>query len=493
MSSAYENLLSQYRDIDAIDASMSLMNWDRQVLMPPGGTEARSAHVARLAKMRHAKLTSDSFRTALDTVESESRPGSIEAAAARVLRRELRTQGSLPAELVARKASVSSDAYEAWKVAKASNDFPKLAPYLTELFEIAKETAERIGYHDHIYDPLIDLFEEGATFQSATDIFSKIKSPTIELLRRIREDGKPVDDQFLAKEFDRPTLRQFAENAASAIGFSFSAGRLDICNNAFCTHLDNRDIRMTTRPSDHLKGIVSSSLHEMGHGLYEQNSPPEFEGTPLPGGISLAVHESQSRFWENVVGRSRGFWSKFLSNLKSSFPEIDADPEAMYRAINKVEPTFVRVGSDEVSYNLHILVRFELETEILTGKVTIADLPEAWQAKYTEYLGITPQTDTLGCLQDVHWSRGTIGYFPTYTMGNVICYQMWECIRRDLGEDVLDRQEFGAVLDWLRREVYSRAKLFTPTDLVTKVTGRPMEPGPLLAGLQTKYGEIYGV
>lgn len=479
--------------MDAIEASISLMNWDRQVLMSPGGADARSAHVARLAGMRHAKLTSDAFRQSVDEVATESEPGSIEAAAARVLQRELRTQGSLPAELVLRKAMVSSDAYEAWKDAKANNDFPKLKPFLEELFGIAKETATCIGYTNHVYDPLIDLFEEGATYADARAMFDTIKGPVSSLLKDIRESRRQVDDSFLAKDFDRPKLRNFAQSAAKVVGFNFDAGRLDICNNAFCSHLNHRDIRMTTRPSDHFRGIMSSSMHEMGHGLYEQNSPAQFEGTPLPGGISLAVHESQSRLWENIVGRSRGFWRRFLPDLQAAFPEIQTDSEGMYRAMNKVEPGFIRVGSDEVSYNLHILVRFELETEILTGQVSVTDLPEAWNAKYTEYLGITPPTNTLGCLQDVHWSRGTIGYFPTYTMGNLISYQLWEGVERDLGADILDRDDFGMVLDWLRAKIYDHAKLYMPKDLVTRATGRPMEPGPILAGLRNKYGEIYGV
>ncbi|MBC8063811.1 MAG: carboxypeptidase M32 [Chlorobia bacterium] len=493
VSPAYRRLLERYGNIDAIDASISLLSWDRQVLMPSGGTEARGAHVSRLARMRHSLLTNDELRQAVADVEAESSPSSVEAAVARVLRRELKTQGSLPSELIMRKSRVSSDAYEVWKQAKAENDFPALKPYLEELFSIAKETAECIGFKDHVYDPLIDLFEEGATYADARAMFDAIKGPISKLLKGIRERGNSVDDSFVAKDFDRPRLREFAQHAAKEVGFNFNAGRLDICTNAFCTHLANRDIRMTTRPSDHLKGIVSSSLHEMGHGFYEQNSPPEFEGTPLAGGISLAVHESQSRLWENIVGRSRGFWRKFLPDLQSRFPGIQTDPEGMYRAMNKVEPGFIRVGSDEVSYNLHILVRFELETEILTGQVAIADLPEAWNAKYTEYLGITPPTDTLGCLQDVHWSRGTIGYFPTYTMGNLISYQMWACLTQDLGADVLDRQDFGSVLGWLKEKVYSQGKLHVPKDLVTRVTGRPMEPTAILAGLQAKYGEIYGI
>ncbi len=449
--------------------------------------------MALLSQMRHEQLTSDAFRNAVDEVEKEASRGSVEAAAARVLKRELRTVGSLPTDLVTKKARVSSDAYEAWKRAKAENNFEMLRPYLEQLFDIARETAETIGYQDHVYDPLIDLFEEGATFRAAKQIFETIKEPTVQLLADIRDKAEQIDDSFLARDFNRPKLRAFAQACAEDIGFEFDAGRLDICTNAFCSTISVRDIRMTTRPSEHFKGIVSSSLHEMGHGLYEQNVPVEFEGTPVAGGISLAVHESQSRSWENIVGRSEGFWRKFTPKLKEFFPEIAADANTIYRAMNKVEPGFIRVGSDEVSYNLHILVRFELETEILTGKTAIKDLPEAWNSKYAEYLGITPPTNTLGCLQDVHWSRGTIGYFPTYTMGNIISYQLWDTLTQDLGIDVLDRQDFRAVLDWLREKIYRQGKLFVPGELVEMVTGKRMDPQHLVDGLNKKYRALYGV
>jgi carboxypeptidase Taq len=282
--------------------------------------------------------------------------------------------------------------------------------------------------------------------------------------------------------------------ATRTIGFDYDRGRLNVAPNAFCSNFGCTDVRMTTRPSDHIKGIVSSSLHEMGHGLYEQGSPLEWNGTPLGGGISLAVHESQSRLWENVVGRSRGFWKRFLPDLQAAFPQLNGlDAEAMYRAINKVAPEFVRVGADELTYNLHILVRFELEVELITGRLDINDLPEAWNAKYTEYLGITPPTNTLGCLQDVHWSRGYVGYFPTYAMGNLIGLQMWACLRKDIpnAEAMMEAGEFGEILGWLQEKVYRQGRRYTPSELVTRITGRPMEAGDWLAYANAKYRDIY--
>jgi carboxypeptidase Taq len=234
----------------------------------------------------------------------------------------------------------------------------------------------------------------------------------------------------------------------------------------------------------------------MGHGLYEQGSPHKWGRTPIAGGISLAVHESQSRMWENIIGRSRGFWKRFLPDLQATFPELSSlDAEGMYRAMNKVEPSFVRVGADELTYNLHILVRFELECEVLTGATAIKDLPEAWNSKYAEYLGITPPNDALGVLQDVHWSRGSVGYFPTYSMGNLISYQVWATLNRDIPntEELMGAGDFRPILGWLQEKIYRKGKLYPPRELVTQVTGRPMDPADFLKGLTAKYSEIYGL
>jgi len=388
------------------------MNWDRQVLMPSGGGTARTAHVGILTRMSHELITSDELERALEALEKEAEPGSEDAAMAAVLRRDVDREKKLPAELVDRKSRISSDAYDTWKIAKAENDFAKMVPYYEQLFDIAGEVAGLLGYSEHIYDPLIDMFEEGATFLDAKSMFQDIKGPIVNLVRRIREEGRPVDDSALAGDWDKEKLRQQCELTVAKIGFDMDSGRLNVAPNAFCMNLSRGDVRMTTRASNHIKGIFSSSLHEMGHGIYEQNSPAKWDLSPLAGGTSLAVHESQSRFWENIVGRSRSFWTYFLPQFQASFEQLRGlSLYDFYRAINKVEPEFVRVGADELTYNLHIMIRFELEVEILNKQIAIKDLPEAWNAKYTEYLGITPPTDTLGCLQDVHWSRGAVVLF----------------------------------------------------------------------------------
>ncbi|HVT14512.1 MAG TPA: carboxypeptidase M32 [Fimbriimonadaceae bacterium] len=496
MPSPIEVLVTRYQDIQAIWAAIGLMNWDRQVLMPPGGAAARTAQVGRLTRMHHEMLTSDEFQRLLEEAEKDARPDSEEAAIVRVLRRELKTETKLPLSHIERKAKASSDAYETWKRAKASSDYSMLLPFLEQLFDLAREKAELLGYADYIYDPLIDLFEEGAKQADAARMFEALKRPIIDLARAIRESGRPVDDSILIGDWDQPRLRQFAQEAARQIGFDFDRGRLDIAPNAFCGGSTSTDVRMTTRPSEHIKGIVSSSLHEMGHGLYEQGSPRVWDRTPIAGGASHAVHESQSRFWENIVGRSLPFWQFFFPRLRQAFPLFESvDVDSFYRMINKVHPSFIRVGADELTYNLHILVRFELECEILTGQTPLKNLPEAWNAKYAEYLGITPRNDAEGCLQDVHWSRGSVGYFPTYAMGNLIGGQIWAVVRSEIGDvdDQIARGEFGDLLGWLQERIYSQGKRYTPRELVKRVTGNDMRADDWLAYAKTKYTAIYAL
>jgi len=494
--SALDRVRTLYADYNALDSALSLLGWDKQVLMPAGGTAARTAHIERLTRMRHTILTGDEMRQAVSGAASDVDPESEDGAMIAALQRDLDVETKLPLELVERKARVSNEAYEVWKRAKAENDFPAMEPYYRELFGIARETAEALGYEGSVYDPLLGLYEYGSKEADARAMFDALKPRIVALVREINGRGRSNDDAPLRSSWEPETLRTFAEHAAGVVGFDFGRGRLNVCGNAFCTHLAASDVRMTTRPSDHVKGVISSSLHEMGHGLYEQNSPAKWERTPLAGGISLAVHESQSRLWENIVGRSRGFWTRFLPDLQALLPTLASlDVESFYRMINRVEPTFVRVGADELTYNLHILVRFELEVDLVSGRLDVADLPEAWNAKYTEYLGITPPTNTLGVLQDVHWSRGYVGYFPTYAMGNLIGGQMWKCLQRDLGDTdaMMARGNFGPILDWLRERVYRQGRRYTPRELVTRITGRPMEAADWLEYADAKYRDIYSL
>ena len=490
--SAFERVMVKYRELDALNSAIGLMNWDQQLLMPAGGLSARSEHLLRLSRIRHTILTSDEFRTDLD--EAKASGADQDQAAIRILLAEVEEATKLPLDLIERKSKVTTDAYQTWRKAKQDNNYSLLAPYYKEVFEIAKETAECLTYKNHPYDALINLYEEDSTFAEAESTLGQIKGPSIELLKAIKGSKVSIDDSFLVRDWNNDRLKMTMERIVRQIGFSLNNGRLDIANNAFCAGSGPGDVRMTTRPSEHMKGIVSSTLHEMGHGLYEQNQRADWAGTPLCGGVSLAVHESQSRTWENVIGRSYPFWKYFWTWFQEQHPFLsEYNVDQFYAAYNKVEPSFIRVGADEISYNLHILVRFEIEVEIITGKLDVKNLPEAWNAKYEEYLGIVPPTDSLGCMQDVHWSKGSIGYFPTYSYGNLIGVQIHNRMLSELPncDELIQSGNFRPILDWLTEKVYGYGKLMPPKYLVEHIVGEPMKAQPWIDYATTKFSALY--
>ena len=490
--SAFERVMAKYRELDALNSAIGLMNWDQQLLMPAGGLAARSEHLLRLSRLRHAILTSDEFRTDLD--EAKASGADQDQAAIRILLSEVEEATKLPLDLIERKSKVTTDAYQTWRKAKQDNNYSLLAPYYKEVFEIAKETAECLTYKNHPYDALINLYEEDSTFAEAESTLGLIKGPSIELLKAIKGSKVSIDDSFLVRDWNNDRLKMTMERIVRQIGFSLNNGRLDVANNAFCAGSGPGDVRMTTRPSEHIKGIVSSTLHEMGHGLYEQNQRADWAGTPLCGGVSLAVHESQSRTWENVIGRSYPFWKYFWTWFQEQHPFLaEYNVDQFYAAYNKVEPSFIRVGADEISYNLHILVRFEIEVEIITGKLDVKNLPEAWNAKYEEYLGIVPPTDSLGCMQDVHWSKGSIGYFPTYSYGNLIGVQIHNRMLSELPncDELIQSGNFRPILDWLTEKVYGYGKLMPPKYLVEHIVGEPMKAQPWIDYATAKFSALY--
>lgn len=490
MPDALASLKQKLADVNALRSAVAIMDWDHQTYMPEGGAEARAEHVGILTRLEHEMFVSDETQGLLANAQPN---GDEEAAMLRIVRREMKLKTRLPAEFVERKTKLQSLGHQVWVEARSNNDFKKFEPTLAELLEMARQEAEYLGYEGHIYNALLDQYEEGATVADVKAMFEAIKGPQVALLKEIAAQPK-VDDSWLYGNWDETKQRAFTEMLAAAVGFDFNRGRQDTAAHPFCTGWSVGDIRLTTRFKDYLGSAVFGTLHEAGHGMYEQGSPMAWDRTPLAGGVSLGIHESQSRTWENIVGRSKAFWSRFLPDLQSAFPAIaDKDLETFYRGINKVEPSFIRVEADELTYNLHILTRFELECDLLTGSLAVTDLPEAWNAKYEAYLGIRPRSDAEGCLQDVHWSAGLIGYFPTYSMGNVISYQIWNALKRDLGDTdaLMLKGEFAPILEWLRSKVYSKGRSVPPKQLVEQVTGKPMDASDYLEGLGAKYREIY--
>lgn len=496
MASGIETLRARLADVNALYAAIAVLDWDQQCYMPKGGAEARAEHGSILSRMAHELFVADETQRVLEEAEKEVEPGSDDAAMVRVTKRDLMHRTKFPAELVARKSRLSALGHEKWVEARANNEFDTFAPVLDEMFQIAREEAELLGFTDHVYDALIDLYEEGATQKQCQQMFDAIREPIVELVKAIQSSPNPPDDKFLYGEWSNDKQRAFTEWLLGQIGFDLERGRQDTAPHPFCTGWSVGDIRVTTRFKDYLPSAIFGTLHEAGHGMYEQGSPKEWDRTPLAGGVSLGVHESQSRLWENIVGRSRPFIGWMLPELQKTFPALDgADADRVYAAINKVEPSFIRVEADEVTYNLHIMVRFEIECQILEGKLAIRDLPEYWNAKYEEYLGIRPRTNSEGCLQDVHWSGALIGYFPTYTMGNLLSYQIWNRLKADLGDvdGLMAAGDFKPILNWLIEHVYSKGRKFRPTELVPQVTGKPLGASDYLTALTAKYNAIYGI
>lgn len=493
--SALSLLKSRLAEINAVDSACAMMEWDQQCLMPAGSAEARAQHVGILSRMSHELSTSD---TTLNLIQKATEEGGSDQdkALLRVVKRETDQRVKIPADLVEKKSKLSALGHEKWVHARANNDFKSFAPTLEELFEICRQEAEYLGYKDHIYDALTDQYEEGATKAGWDAMFATIRQPLVELIQRIKDCGHQRDDSYFTRHWSNQAQSDFTEMLAKAIGFDFNRGRQDTAAHPFCTGWSINDVRITTRFKDFLPSAIFGTLHECGHAMYEQGSNPEFDLTPLAGGVSLGVHESQSRTWENIVGRSKAFWQYFLPDLRKAFPELPAvSLDDFYKDINKVEADLIRVEADEVTYNMHIMVRYEIECAILTGELAIKDLPEFWNSKYKEYLGITPENDAVGCLQDVHWSGGSVGYFPTYSMGNILSYQIWECLVNDLGDvDALMSQgKFEPILGWLQEKIYRPARTFPPAQLLTKVTGRPLDAKPYVEGITKKYVDVYGL
>jgi carboxypeptidase Taq len=501
MSATLPQFKSLLARIDRLSQINSLVEWDQQTYMPPGAAEARSEQSATLSQLIHEMYTGDETGKLLVQCEAElagQDPDSDEVRLVAVARRHYDHKTKLPKELVAEIARHSALSQELWVRARARNDFDSFAPALEKMMDLTRQGAEHLGYKTHIYDALIDQYEPGTTQADVAAMFAEMKPQLIALTQAIAASSKPVDDSLVHGSFATEKQRALTLRILEAIGYDLKRGRQDEAAHPFCTNFSRDDVRVTTRfAPDYLSQAIYASMHEAGHAMYEQGSPVAYEASPLAGGAARGVHESQSRLWENLVGRSRAFSRYLFPLLQQTFPDAfaNADVESYYRAVNKVQPSFIRVEADEVTYNLHILLRFELECDLLTGSLEVDDLPDAWDAKMQEYLGITPHTDGVGCLQDVHWSGGLIGYFPTYSIGNLLSGQLWHTIGKALPnlDAQLEQGEFAPLLAWLREHIHGYGSKYLPRELVVKATGEPLTSRYYLDYLHAKYGDIYGI
>jgi carboxypeptidase Taq len=475
-------------EIADIKHAESLLDWDSRVFMPPRGAKPRAGTAATLARLSHDRLTSDELGEvleALDEVDGDSSDGAL----VRVTRRLWERTRRIPSELAGEMAEASGVSVAAWDEAKARSDFPSFRPHLERQLELKRRYIECFPEMDEPYDVLLDDYEEGMTTAEVVRVFDRLKEELVPLVERWRE--RPVDDLPFRGPFPVATQQLLGLEILRAFGYDDSSWRIDETPHPFASKPGFGDMRLTTHTKDADLTSLFSTMHEFGHGVYEFNIDPAFARTPLGTGTSSAIHESQSRTWENLVGRSGGFWQWFYPRLVDAFAEqlAGVDAERFTAAINAVRPALIRGDADEVTYGLHIILRFELERELLAGTVTVADLPETWNARMRDYLGVDVPDDAHGVLQDMHWSVGLFGYFPTYQLGNVISVQIWERAVADLGDvdAQFARGEFGPLREWLREHVYRYGSRYEPRDLLRRVTGSELDPEPYLTYLRAKF------
>lgn len=498
MSEKLSKLKELLGEVSDLNKAVSVLSWDQQVNMPPGGSEGRGQQLATLGKIAQEKFTADEIGKLLDDLKQEYADGDCDdAAMIRVAARNYDKAVRVPAEFVAEQAVVSTKAFEAWVDARRKSDFSIFLPHLEKNVELVKKYVSFFPPADHPYDTLLDDYEPGMKTAEVKAIFDGLRPKQVKLIKAIAAT-KQVKDDFLHKKYNEKKLWDFGVNVITQYGYDWNRGRQDKAPHPFETSFNVNDVRITTRfEADNPMATLFSTFHESGHAMYEQGVNPAYERTPLANGTSLAVHESQSRMWENLVGRSLPFWEHFYPKLKKTFPsQLDGvSLKSFYKAINKVEPSFIRVNADEATYNLHIMLRLELEIGMVEGSIAIKDLPEIWNAKMQEYFGVTPPNDAMGVLQDVHWSYGSIGYFSTYALGNLVSAQLWEKINKDIRDldDQIRQGNFSELLGWLRTKVHVHGHKYDPQDLVQMVTGSKITPEPYVRYLTKKYSEIYGL
>jgi carboxypeptidase Taq len=494
-------LKNRARDIQDLYNTSAVLAWDQETLMPPKAGPARGRMFGLITRLAHERISDQKITSLLASVESSGKlkVGSDDAAFVRLLRRLHEQAVRVPSELVAEIAEHDSGTQLAWAQARPANDFASVEPLLAKSLELRKRVSEYFPEHAHPLDTHIDNADEGMNVALLRTLFSQLRDQLVPLVQAVT--AKPVpDESFLQQRFPKAKQLAFSHKVLARLGYDFEAGRLDESAHPFSITLGAGDKRITTRvrpdESDVLYSLMST-IHEFGHSTYEQNIKPEYDGTPLFSGASSGVHESQSRLWENIVGRSRGFWTYWFPRLQRTFGKAlkDVDLETFLRAINRVETSLIRTEADELTYNLHIIIRFDLECELMEGKLAVKDLPEAWGARYQSDLGRRAPDNRDGVMQDVHWYGGGWGIFQSYTLGNILSAQFYAAALKQQPElsDQLAAAKTAGLHRWLKKNIYQHGAKFTPAELVQRVTGSPMSIDPYIAYLREKYTALYGL
>lgn len=494
---AFERLRSILLESHAIGSASALLSWDQETTMPKHGIEARAQVIAQLAGLGHERFVRDETASALEQLERASAElDDDQRAIVRETRKDYDRAARVPKELVTAIAEAQSLGQEAWQRARAASDFAAFAPALERLIELKRAYAHAMNPNAEPLDVLLDDHEADMTTSFLDSLFSALKSRLVPLVERVVSSGVVVDTGPLRRTLPLETQLEFARSVTTAMGFAADAGRVDRSAHPFCIGIHPGDVRLTWRGQpDDLRPALYGMMHEAGHGLYEQGLPAQWVGTPLASAVSLGIHESQSRLWENMVGRSRAFWVAFLPRLKAMAPGVydDVDVDAMTRAANEVRPSLIRVEADELTYNLHVVVRFEIERDLFRGRLRVQDLPGAWNDAYAALLRVRPADDAHGVLQDVHWSMGAFGYFPTYTLGNLYAAQFLERAREEIPDldASIERAEFAPLREWLRDRIHRHGRKYAPRELVRRVTGRDPEIEPFIRHVESRLLPLY--
>lgn len=502
-SPSYDALRAELREIEVFGSVAALLSWDQETMMPANGTSLRAEQAALIGQVVHDRRTSEKFGDLLSRCETDAELSADPAIAAnlREVRRAFDQAVLIPTSLVRQFAETTTHAQRAWRDSRERSDFSSFAPWLEKIVALTRSKSECLARPGTVdpYDPLLDEYEPGARTADVVEVFRDLRARLAPLIRAVAGADRRPEDRIHSIRIPVPRQIEFNVKIARHVGFDFDAGRLDTSTHPFCQGVGPGDTRLTTRyREDDFFDALSSTLHEAGHGMYEQGLPKErFPGEPLSEPVSLGIHESQSRMWENFVGRSAPFWEWALPAAQEAFGDLlkGIDTEEVYGAMNIVEPGLIRVDSDEATYNLHIMLRFDLERALLSGELPVSDLPGAWNERMKADLGLNVPDDRRGCLQDVHWSMGAIGYFPTYTLGNLYAAQFWAQIQQQLPslDERMAAGDFGELLGWLRGEIHQHGRRFPAPDLCQRVTGKPLSALPFMRYLEAKVGAVYGI
>ncbi|MEF8779055.1 MAG: carboxypeptidase M32 [Haloferacaceae archaeon] len=492
---AYEGLLERYQRVSDLGSASGLLSWDQQVMMPENGTPARSRQLSTLASLRHELLTDEEIGALLSELEEADLDPDREASV-REIRRQYERADAVPRELVEEISETSTEALSAWEEAKANDEFETFEPYLRKHVELKREYAEHIDPDRDPYEVLFEDYEPWLPLEQAEEILTELRETLVPMIEDVRESEADVTTDAFEGEWDADVQEELSRELLTTVGYDWDRGRLDTSSHPF-TSGNQFDCRVTTRfdESDPV-GAITSTIHEFGHAQYNLGLPQEEFGTPMGESRDLSVHESQSRLWENHVGRSLPFWELATPIVREYFPEFDATPREAYETANQVyEDNLIRVEADELTYHLHIVIRFEIERDLIRGDLDVADVPEVWNDKYEEYLGIRPETDAEGCLQDIHWSHGNFGYFPTYSLGSVMAAQLFAAADAEIDdlEGKIREGEFEPLHEWLSENVHAHGQRYRTNQLVVQATGEAFTADHFTDYVEEKYGELYGL